>query len=142
MIRFAWTAPLAFIVAGCVSQPPLPNTAPLVPMSMDGSSVTDSFAALGFLAVVGNLIFLGVIVLLVVWAVKYLGRPKPPANPPWPGTAAPPPVGPASPDPHDILRERFARGEITLEEFQTARQALGSSDAPPPASSSDVGPPG
>jgi hypothetical protein len=37
-------------------------------------------------------------------------------------------------EPLDILRERFARGDITLDEFETAKRALGypSSLTPPP----------
>ena len=89
----------------------------------------------GWLWALGGLIFLVVVVVLVVWAVTYLGRTNRPANPPWPGPlAGPPPVPPARPDPLDILRERFARGDITLDEFETAKRALGypTSPTPPP----------
>lgn len=85
----------------------------------------------GLLWVFGGLIFLVVVVVLVVWAVMYLGRTNRPSHGQW---AAPPPVPPTRPEPLDILRERFARGDITLEEFETAKRALGypSSSAPPP----------
>jgi uncharacterized membrane protein len=74
------------------------------------------------------------LVLLVVFMVRYLARMNPPTNAPWPGSqVTPPPVPPARSEPLDILRERFARGDITLDEFETAKRALGypSSPAPP-----------
>jgi putative membrane protein len=45
---------------------------------------------------------------------------------------APPP---ARAEPLDILRERFARGDITLDEFEAAKRALGYAAGPPPPSS-------
>jgi putative membrane protein len=35
------------------------------------------------------------------------------------------PTGPAAEDPRDILRRRFARGELTADEFGAAMKALG-----------------
>jgi uncharacterized membrane protein len=72
------------------------------------------------------------IVALIMLAVRYLNRTSPPAQGPWPGQAAPPP--PVRPEPLDILRDRFARGDITLDEFETAKRALGypSGPLPPP----------
>jgi hypothetical protein len=37
---------------------------------------------------------------------------------------------PARPEPLDILRERFARGDLTVDEFLTAKRALGYPDGP------------
>jgi len=85
----------------------------------------------------GGLLLL-LLVLALVGVVVYLGsrevtlrrtaqRPAPPPSPvPY---VAPPP---ARPEPLDILRERFARGDITLDEFETAKRALGYPTSPPP----------
>ena len=67
-----------------------------------------------------------VLVAAVVWALVVLTRghqapPHQPWQPPYPGV---PPVPPRS-LPHDILRERLARGEITVEEFERTKAALG-----------------
>jgi hypothetical protein len=69
------------------------------------------------------LLSLVLIVVLVVLAVRYLTRMNPPSHGQWPGPqAVPPPVPPDRPEPLDILRERFARGDITLDEFETAKR--------------------
>ena len=89
----------------------------------------------GLLWMLGSLLFLVLIVVLVVLAVRHLTRMNPPAHGPWPGVQpAPPPMPPARPEPLDILRERFARGDITLDDFEIAKRALGypSSPTPPP----------
>jgi uncharacterized membrane protein len=89
-------------------------------------------SAFGLLWLLGVVLFLVLIVVLVVLAVRYLMRMNPPIQGPWPGQqAAPPPVPPARPEPLEILRERFARGEITLDEFETAKRALGYPSIPP-----------
>jgi putative membrane protein len=67
----------------------------------------------GFWMLGGLLLMIGVIV-LVVWAVSTMSR------------SGRPPTGDSSrPTPNDILRERFARGEITEQEFEQARKILG-----------------
>jgi putative membrane protein len=69
----------------------------------------------------GGLLALLVVVLLVVGCVSlyaYLTRTSRNAPPPAPPT---PPVDPAL----QILRERFARGEIAQAEFDERRRALG-----------------
>ena len=71
------------------------------------------------------------IVVLIMLAVRYLNRTSPPAHGQWPGQAASPPATPVRPEPLEILRERFARGEITLDEFESAKQALGYPSSPP-----------
>jgi len=81
------------------------------------------------------IIVVALIVLLIMLIVRYLNRTNPPGQGQWPGHAAPPPASPVRPEALDILRERFARGEITLDEFETAKRALGysNSSAPPPS---------
>ena len=55
-----------------------------------------------------NLLFWGAIILVAVWAIKRLS----------PGAAA------QGPDPMQIARERYARGDITREQLDEIRQAL------------------
>ncbi len=89
----------------------------------------------GWLWALGGLILLVLIVALVASAVVYLGRTDRRATPPWSGPAATPapPAPPLRPEPLDILRERYARGDITLDEFETAKRALGyPASLPPP----------
>jgi uncharacterized membrane protein len=92
-----------------------------------------SMDAFGLLWVLIVLSFLVLIVVLIAFAVRYFARTNPPTHGPWPGSqAAPPPVPPARWEPLDILRERFARGDITLDEFEAAKRALGYSSSPTP----------
>jgi uncharacterized membrane protein len=86
--------------------------------------------AFGLLWLLGGLLFLVLVVVLVVLAVRYLTRMNPPSHGPWSAPLAPPPPN-ARPEPLDILRERFARGDITLDEFETAKRALGYPSSPP-----------
>lgn len=89
--------------------------------------------AFGLLWLVSAVLSVGLIVVLIILAVRYLNRMQPPTQGPWPGPqTTPPPASPARPEPLEILRERFARGEITLDEFETAKRALGYPSAPPP----------
>lgn len=67
----------------------------------------------GFWMFGGLLLLIGVIV-LVVWAVTTISR----------GGSAPRP-DPSRPTPNEILRERFARGEISEQEFEQAKKVLG-----------------
>ena len=61
------------------------------------------------------IIFIAVAVVVVVLLVRWLGGPGHDRH-------APPPPGKA---PVDILKERFARGEIDKEEFEERRRVLG-----------------
>ncbi len=73
----------------------------------------DSGSAAGFWMIGGLLLLVGIVV-LVVWAVNSMsrnGRSTPSESP--------------RPTANDILRERFARGEITEQEFEQARKVLG-----------------
>jgi uncharacterized membrane protein len=81
------------------------------------------------------------IVVLIMLAVRYLNRTSPPAQGQWPGQVAPPPATPIRPEPLEILRERFARGEIALDEFESAKQALGYPSSPQPPPSTPGSPP-
>ena len=63
------------------------------------------------------IIFIAVVVILVVLAVRWLG-----GNGHGPGTHAQTSPGKA---PLDILKERFARGEIDKDEFEEGRRVLG-----------------
>jgi uncharacterized membrane protein len=91
-------------------------------------------SAFGSLSLLGGVLFLALIVVVVALAVRYLTRTNPPTPGSWAGQAAPPPLTANRPEPLEILHERFARGEITLDEFDTAKGALGypSSPQPPP----------
>lgn len=68
----------------------------------------------GWFWMVGGLVVLIGVVLLVVWAIGVVNRPA--------GGGPDPRL---RPEPLDILRERFARGEITEAEFEQAKRALG-----------------
>jgi uncharacterized membrane protein len=61
----------------------------------------------------GLLVLIGVIV-LVVWLVTRTSR-----------AGETPTQGSSRPTPHEILRERFAGGEINQQEFEQATKALG-----------------
>jgi putative membrane protein len=67
----------------------------------------------GFWLLIGLLLLIALIV-LVVWAVMHFSRT---------GRAAM--HDPSHPTPNEILRERFARGEITAQEFENAKKVLG-----------------
>lgn len=74
--------------------------------------------ALGWIWMLGGLFLMVGFVVLVVWAIGNANR----------GGANREPDGQSAPDRPsalDILRERYARGEITQEEFEQARKALG-----------------
>jgi len=75
------------------------------------------FGAGDGLWMIGGLLFLIALIVLVVWVVNALMRsdraPRAPSG------------DPSRPTPTDILRERFARGEITEEQFEQAKKVLG-----------------
>jgi hypothetical protein len=76
------------------------------------------------------LVLVGVVVYFVSKEVTLRRLTHRPAPPP-PGPNVAPPA--ARPEPLDILRERFARGDITLDEFETAKRALGFPSNIPPS---------
>lgn len=63
------------------------------------------------------ILFLAVLIAAVVILVRWLGGP-------WPGAVSPHHAPPGR-TPLDILKERFARGEIDKEEFEERRRILG-----------------
>jgi putative membrane protein len=67
----------------------------------------------GFWMLGGFLLLIGVVV-LVVWAVATISR-----------RGQLPAHDPSRPTPNEILRERFARGEISEQEFEQAKKVLG-----------------
>ncbi len=69
--------------------------------------------AAGLLGGLGGILLLVGLVILVVWAVSRIAP------------AASGVVTPAQPDALGLLRERFARGEITEAEFAEAKRVLG-----------------
>jgi len=105
------------------------------------------FGLFGLFWLVSAVLSIALVVVLIMVAVRYLNRTSTPAQGQWPGQAAPPPVAPQPPaarsEPLEILRDRFARGEITLSDFETAKRALGypgGPDAPPPGAGPAPGP--
>ncbi len=68
----------------------------------------------GWFWMVGGLVVLVGVVVLVVWAIGSVNRPADGRTDPG-----------RRPEPVEILRERFARGEITEAEFEEAKRALG-----------------
>ncbi|MEH6952933.1 SHOCT domain-containing protein (plasmid) [Nitrobacter sp. NHB1] len=63
------------------------------------------------------ILFLAVLVALAVVLARWLGGA-------WPGTYPPHQLS-STPTPLDILKERFARGEIDKAEFEDRRRVLG-----------------
>ncbi|TXN28331.1 SHOCT domain-containing protein [Lacisediminihabitans profunda] len=63
----------------------------------------------------GVLVVIGVVILVIV-LVRMLATPRPTPPPTLPG---------AAPSPKQILDERYARGELTTEEYRERLAALG-----------------
>ncbi len=68
----------------------------------------------GWLWMLGGLLLVIGIIVLVAWAVTRTSR-----------AGETPAQGPSGPTPNQILGERFARGELTEQEFEQAKKALG-----------------
>lgn len=62
----------------------------------------------------GLLMMIGVVVVVVVWAVMAVSRGGRTTT-----------GDPSRPTPNEILRERFARGEISEQEFEQAKKVIG-----------------
>jgi len=77
----------------------------------------DGFGWGAGLWMIGGLLLLVALIVLVVWVVNALSR----GDRGYRG----PSDGGSRPTPTEILRERFARGEITEEQFEQAKKALG-----------------
>ena len=65
---------------------------------------------------IGGLLFLIALIVVVVWVVNTLMKGDRPMR----GSS----TDPSRPTATDILRERFARGEITEEQFEQAKKVL------------------
>lgn len=88
---------------------------------------------------IGLLVFAAFIV-LVAWGIAWIVRRDTPryGAPPAPPSAQPPRADTAL----QILRERFARGEINEAEYRSASRVLGAPEPPPsPAQDRPTGPP-
>jgi uncharacterized membrane protein len=80
----------------------------------------------GLLSGIGMMLLVAGIVILVVWIViRALEPPQATTLPAAVGPTAPPPVARVQPDALELLRVRFAKGEITEAEFATAKRVLG-----------------
>lgn len=79
----------------------------------------------GWLWMVGMMLLVVGVVVLVAWLVGRAASGSHGGSATQPPAAwAPPAQPPAGPDPVGILRLRFARGEITQDEFLAAKQVL------------------
>lgn len=93
-----------------------------------------------------GLLCMVVLVAALVWLFVTLMRgprqQQPPLQP-WQPTYGTPPAGPnpARQTPYEILRERLARGEITIEEYQRTLAALGPETPQPGLPQGPVAPP-
>ena len=77
-------------------------------------------------AIISSLFWLG-LAAVAVWAlVRWVNRPSRPATPP----ASQQQQGPAQPSAMDILKMRYARGEIDAATFQQMRAELEASEKP------------
>jgi uncharacterized membrane protein len=70
----------------------------------------------GWLGMLGGLLLIAGVIVLVTWSVAKVGQVQQP--PQWPATP------PAGGDAIEILRVRFARGEMTADEYLAAKQTL------------------
>jgi putative membrane protein len=70
----------------------------------------------GWLLMLGGILLLVGVVVLIVWLVGRIGQPAPGPQPPTPR--------PTNQDALEVLRLRFARGEITADEYLAAKQVL------------------
>ncbi len=86
----------------------------------------------GWLGSLLVLILVAVVVFFVSREVTLRRLRHRPTAPPPRAPVVPVIPPPARPEPLDILRERFARGDITEDEFLAAKRALGYPDGPTP----------
>ncbi len=85
----------------------------------------DHMAGVAWLWGLGWLLLIVIGIVLAVWAITTVVRGDRNGSSRSAGSPPPAPGAPPRPEPLDILRERFARGEITQEEFETAKRVLG-----------------
>ena len=70
----------------------------------------------GWLAMLGGILLMIGVVVLIVWAIGRIGQPGQHVQPTAPR--------PAAQDALEVLRLRFARGEMTADEYVAAKQTL------------------
>lgn len=79
----------------------------------------------GWLAILGCVLLVVGAIVLIAWAMGKLTHPAPAApQGQIQASATPPAASAVAPDAVQILRLRFARGEISADEFAAAKQVL------------------
>jgi putative membrane protein len=86
----------------------------------DGGWSAADWLLMGF----GMLLFWALVVAGIIWAVHYAGNRPAAAGHGVPLDKPTSPAGPARPSAQEILDERYARGEISDEEYRTRRDNL------------------
>lgn len=92
---------------------------------------------------IGLLVFVAFVV-LIAWGIAWIlrGDARRRAAPPPPPSYPPPAPAPRSDPALQILRERFARGEISEAEYRSSSRVLGAPDSPSgPGADQPPGPP-
>ncbi len=85
---------------------------------MDWSYFLTWWGGMGIMMLVGlafMVLFWGGIIFLIIWAVKQIASPR---------RESVPPAAPGKSTPLEIARERYARGEITKEQYEQLRKDL------------------
>lgn len=93
-----------------------------------GWRFSNGFGMWGLFGLLAMVVLLAALVWLVVLVLRGPRHAPPPGQPWQPPYTAPTP----RPTPHEILRERLARGDITVDEYQRVLAALGPDTASPP----------
>jgi putative membrane protein len=83
-----------------------------------GFGFDGGFGIFAIVAALVGLVFWGLVIVALVLGVRWLIRQNNQDRLP------PPAGGPAAPDPLDVLRGRYARGEIDEEEYERRRKTL------------------
>jgi len=90
---------------------------------MYGYGTDVGFGFGGWLGILGLIALVVGVIVLIVWLVGRTGQMSRAQMPPATQGQVPP-AQPAGQDALELLRMRFARGEITEQEFRAARQVL------------------
>jgi putative membrane protein len=83
-----------------------------------GFGFDGGFGIFAIVAALVGLVFWGLVIVALVLGVRWLIRQNNQDRLP------PPPAGAPTPDPLDVLRGRYARGEIDEEEYERRRKTL------------------
>lgn len=84
-----------------------------------GFGFDGGFGIFAVVAMLVGLIFWGLVIVALVLGVRWLIRQNSQDR-----YAGPPPAGSTGEDPLDVLRHRYARGEIDEEEYERRRKTL------------------